>query len=329
MTSTLDHARTEQSLPFGQLLGRVVLAGLIAGGLAGLFSLLVTERAIAPALELEEARAAAEGATPHHGEELFSRGEQLVGGFLGTVAAGIALAVVFAAVYALIRHRMPGRTDVTRTAVLAAIGFGIFGLLPALKIPANPPAVGDPETVSTRTAIYGAVLLLGVITVMLVAALVSALRSRGTGVAATAVAATVATGVLLALILVLVPDNPDTIAADVPTAVVWDFRLASLGQLAVLWSGLGLASGWLLDRLVRPPGRCPVPVPPTQRCRRDTSGCPPVRLQFSSSLPWTDTPAWPSLPAYRERKYGGPLTRARRWGAGGPGRGRRKTGGDL
>ena len=254
MNSTIDHPRTEQSLRFGALLGRGVLAGLIAGALAGLFSLLVTERAIAPALDLEEARAAAEGAT-HHGEELFSRGEQLLGGFLGTVAAGIALAVVFATVYALVRHRLPGGTDVSRTAVLAAIGFGIFALLPAMKIPANPPAVGDPGTVETRTALYGAVLLVGVITAMLVAALVSALRSRGTGDAPTAVAATVATGVLLALVLVLLPNNPDTIAADVPAAVVWNFRLASLGQLAVLWVSLGLASGWLLDRLVRSPGR--------------------------------------------------------------------------
>ena len=255
MASTINHPRTEQPLRFGALLSRVALAGLIAGALAGLFSLLVTERAIAPALDLEEARAVAEGAAQHHGEELFSRGEQLFGGFLGTVAAGIGLAVVFATVYALVRHRLPGRTDVARTAVLAAIGFGIFALLPALKIPANPPAVGDPGTVGTRTAIYGAVLLLGVITAMLVAALVSALRGRGTGEAPTAVAATVATGVLLALILVLVPDNPDAIAADVPAAVVWDFRLASLGQLAVLWAGLGLGSGWLLDRLVRSPGR--------------------------------------------------------------------------
>jgi predicted cobalt transporter CbtA len=255
MTSAIDHPRTEQPLRFGALLGRVVLAGLIGGALAGLFLLLVTERAIAPALALEEARATAEGATQHHGEELFSRGEQLVGGFVGTLAAGVALAVVFGAVYALVRHRLPGRTDVARTAVLAAIGFGVFALLPAMKIPANPPAVGDPGTVGTRTGIYGAVLLFGVITAMLVAALVSALRSHGTGAAATAVAATVATGVLVALVLVLVPDNPDSIAADVPAAVVWNFRLASLGQLAVLWAGLGLASGWLLDRLVRSPGR--------------------------------------------------------------------------
>jgi predicted cobalt transporter CbtA len=63
-----------------------------------------------------------------------------------------------------------------------------------------------------------------------------------------ATAAAGLTAVLVALVLVLVPDNPDTIAADVPAVVVWDFRLASLGQLLVLWAALGLAAGWLLDR---------------------------------------------------------------------------------
>lgn len=248
MTSTLDRPGTERPPRFGRLFGRIVLAGLFAGVLTGLFSLLVTERAIKPALDLEVSRGAAEGAHDH-GEELFSRPEQLFGGFLGTVVAGVVLAVVFAAVYGLIRHRLPGRTDVARTAILAAIGFGIFAVLPALKIPANPPAVGDPETVGARTAIYGTVLLLGVISAMLVSALVSAVRSQGVGDAGTAIVGTVATGVLVALILLFVPGSPDAIAADVPAAVVWNFRLASLGQLLVLWTALGLASGAMLSRL--------------------------------------------------------------------------------
>jgi predicted cobalt transporter CbtA len=238
------------ALGFGQLLGRLVLAGAVAGVLAGGYQLLVTERAIRAALAIERARAAAAGGAPDDGE-LFSRGTQLLGGVLGTVLAGVVLAVVFAVVYGLLRHRLPGGSDFARVTLLAAIGFGVVALLPAVKIPANPPAVGDPATVGTRTGIYGAVLLTGIVTAMLVAALVSLLRSRGASPAATTTAAVALTAVLLTLILVLVPDNPDTIAADVPAAVVWNFRLASLGQLAVLWTALGLTGGWLLDRAAR------------------------------------------------------------------------------
>jgi predicted cobalt transporter CbtA len=253
MTETLDRPAVQQPPRFGQLFGRLVLAGVIAGALAGVFSLLVTERAITPALDLEDARLAAEGGH-EHSVEMFSRTTQLLGGFLGTLVAGLVLAVVFAAVYGVIRHRLPGRTDFARVVLLAAIGFGVLGLLPAMKIPANPPAVGDPATIGTRTAIYGTVLLCGVITAMLVSALVSFLRSRGVGTAATATAAVALTAVLTALVILLVPDSPDAIPLDVPAAVVWNFRLASLGQLAVLWTALGLAGGWLLDRLTRTPG---------------------------------------------------------------------------
>jgi predicted cobalt transporter CbtA len=251
VTGTLDRPALQRPPRFGQLFGRLALAGVIAGALAGAFSLLVTERAIAPALELEEARAAASGGSHQHTDEMFSRGTQLLGGFLGTLIAGVVLAVVFAAVYGLVRHRLPGRTDFARVVLLAVVGFCILGLLPALKIPANPPAVGDPATIGTRTAIYGGVLLCGVVTAMLVSALVSFLRSRAAGMAATTTAAVATTAVLLALILIVVPNSPDTIAADVPAAVVWNFRLASLGQLAVLWTTLGLAGGWLLDRGTR------------------------------------------------------------------------------
>jgi predicted cobalt transporter CbtA len=252
MTDVLDRSTpaTGQPPAFGRLFGRLVLGGVLAGAVAGGYSLLVTERAIRPALDLEESRAAAGHDHGHgHEEELFSRGEQLVGGFLGTVLAGVVLAVVFAAVYGALRHRLPGRTDFARVVLLAAIGFGALALLPALKIPANPPAVGDPGTIGERTAIYAGVLLCGVLIALLVSALVSYLRSTGAGIPTTAVAATVAGGVLLALVLTLVPDNPDAIAADVPAAIVWDFRIASLGQLAVLWAGLGLAGGWLVERL--------------------------------------------------------------------------------
>ncbi|MBN1093216.1 CbtA family protein [Blastococcus sp. TML/M2B] len=252
MTEVLDRPSTTQPPGFGTLFSRLVAGGLVAGALAGVFSLLVTERAIAPALDLEEARTAGE-AGHDHGEELFSRGEQLVGGFLGTVLAGVVLAVVFAAVYGAVRHRLPGRTDFARVTVLAAVGFAVLALLPALKLPASPPAVGDPDTVGTRTAIYGATLLCGVVAAVLVGVLVQALRARGVGVPGTTVAAVVASAVALALVLVLVPDNPDVIAADVPAAVVWDFRLASLGQLAVLWAGIGLAGGWFADRATRGP----------------------------------------------------------------------------
>ena len=237
---------------FPALLGRLMLAGVIGGVLAGIWELVVTERALNPALAIEEARRAE---TQGHPEETLSRTTQLVGGFLGTLVAAVVFSIVVAAVYAGIRHRLPGRTEVGRMSALAAVGYGVFALLPALKVPANPPAVGDPNTVATRTTIYAGVLACGIGTAMVVSFVVSRLRGNGAGTAAVAVAGTVTAAALVALTLLLLPDSPDTIPADVPAAVVWNFRLASLGQLAVLWASLGLAGGSLLDRLSAPQAR--------------------------------------------------------------------------
>ncbi|CAB4909924.1 MAG: hypothetical protein F2825_04120 [Actinobacteria bacterium] len=244
-----DLAAPQQTAPrFAPLLGRFAIAGLAAGAASGLWSMVVTERAIAPALALEEARSAG---SHEHSAELFGRGTQLLGGFLGTVIAAVVFSVVVAAVYAGLRHRLPGRSDVSRVAVLTAIGFAVFALLPAVKIPANPPAVGDPDTIDARTAIYIAVLGAGVVTALLVGALVGTLQARGVHPSAVAAVGVLVTLALVVAMVLLVPDSPDAIAADVPAAVVWDFRLASLGQLAVLWTTLGLTAGYLVDRLAR------------------------------------------------------------------------------
>jgi predicted cobalt transporter CbtA len=234
-------ARTAASPGFGQVLGRFLLAGVLGSLLAGIWLLLVTEPVIRAALVVEARRT--EGAP-----ELISRTTQVLGGVLGTVITGVVLAFVFATVYAQLRHRLPGRTDLARATLLAAIAFGTFGLLPALLIPAHPPGVGEQATVGTRTAIYGAVLLCGVVLAMATGAAVTALQDRRVGTAPTAVAATVLVVALVALVALLLPGSPDSVPADVPAALVWRFRLASLGQQLVLWGCLGLAGGWLLDR---------------------------------------------------------------------------------
>lgn len=255
MDRSLVHADvppSETPLPrFAALLSRITGAGVLAGTLAGLWSLLVTQRAIRPALAIEEARNATGAVGQGHDDELVSRGTQVAGGVLGTVLAGVVLAVVLAVAFAGTRHRLPARSDFGRMVLLTSIGFAAVVLLPAVKIPANPPAVGDPSTIGERTALYGGVVATGLAIALVVTGMVSAFRSRGVSVPGTAIAAVAATTALVALVVVLFPDSPDRVPADVPAAVVWDFRLASLGQVTVLWAGLGLIGGALVDRLSR------------------------------------------------------------------------------
>ncbi|WP_435987646.1 CbtA family protein [Terrabacter sp. LjRoot27] len=246
-------------LSFGSVLRRGVLAGVSAGLAAAVVIWLVVEPVIRRALAVEDARSlhggqsAPTGLPTHGGEEpLVSRAAQVVGGAVTAVLVGVAVGVIFAVVFARMRERLPGRGDFGRSMVLAAIGFASVSLLPALKIPSNPPAVGDPETVGQRTMLYAVVLLLGVAIALLVPVLDQRLAARGTVASTRWAVDVVATVVLVVLVLVLVPGSPDAVPADVPAALLWDFRLASLAQLATMWLTLGLVFGLLLERVAAP-----------------------------------------------------------------------------
>ena len=70
-----------------------------------------------------------------------------MGGGITVIIVGFLFGVIFTVVFARLRDRLPATTDLGRSLLLAAIGFVVFSLLPAIRIPSNPPAVGDPSTV--------------------------------------------------------------------------------------------------------------------------------------------------------------------------------------
>jgi hypothetical protein len=240
---------------------RGVGAGLVAGVASALVQLLVTEIPIRAALAVEEARepAAGEGHSHGGGEELVSRSAQVVGGMLGVIIVGIAIGLVFATAYALSKRWFADRTPFSRSFALGAAVFGAVALLPWLKYPANPPAVGDPETVNYRTALYLGVVAAGLVIVWGASWLAERLRARTQPVRVTAVLLAVVAAV--AVVLLAFPAPPDTIPADMPVNVLWQFRLSSLAQLAVLYVGIGVMFGLLVDpaaRRAEAPGKAAV-----------------------------------------------------------------------
>ena len=52
------------------------------------------------------------------------------------------------------RNSLPGKNDVTKAVILAGIMWITIYLIPFLKYPANPPTVGDGETVVLRAILY-------------------------------------------------------------------------------------------------------------------------------------------------------------------------------
>ena len=161
---------------------------------------------------------------------------------------GVLLGVVFAVVYARAQHRLAGFTDLGRSLSLGTLAFAIVAVLPALKVPANPPAVGDPGTVNDRTLTYLAIILFGLLLVGVSFAAAQAVRRRTERTElwwAAGIAVAVIGGVL---ILYFAPGGNVDIPATMPASLVWEFRIGSLGQHAGMWLGIALAYGALAHR---------------------------------------------------------------------------------
>jgi len=221
--------------------------GLAAGGVAAVFSVVVVEPTVRLALEVEQSRAAMDHGDHAHDGELVSRGLQQVGGAIAVIVAALLLSVLYAV--ALTRFRRSSKlSDLTSALVVAGGGFAIFALAPGLKYPANPPAVGDPDTVTERTLLYACAIAIAALTVTALVAIVSAARRRGwsTTRLSWSIVGVVAAGCFI--LFAGLPAGPDAIPTDVGAGLVWQFRLRSLATLALLWTTLGLVTGTLLTR---------------------------------------------------------------------------------
>jgi predicted cobalt transporter CbtA len=238
---------------FGSVLLRGLLAGLIAGLLAGVFAYSAGESRIDAAIAIEEANvAAAESTTPapaddhHEGEALVSRTGQKAGLFLATALYGIAMGGLLATAYTLLRRRLRTPSDVRAAFGLAGAALLGIVLVPFVKYPANPPAVGDPETINQRTVSYLAIVVIGLVAVW--AGVVAYRTVRSTAAEWLPWAASAGAFHVVVAVAYLALPAIDEVPETFPPSLLWDFRLASLGTQVVLWSALGLAFAALLSR---------------------------------------------------------------------------------
>ena len=174
---------------------------------------------------------------------MFTRGTQVFGGALGVILVSIALGVIFATTFAAVRHRLPGRNDWQRSITWAATAFVVVYLVPFLKYPPNPPAVGDPDTIDERTILYFAVLAWSVGAAFLALRLGRWMRARRYSDPARQGTVAVTWIVLVAIGFMVLPGSPDAVTA--PATLIWRFRGASAGGALVLWVVTGIVFGAL------------------------------------------------------------------------------------
>jgi len=238
-----------------------MLAGLLAGVVGFAFAWLVGESSVDSAIAFESYVEY----TVHHEEpeeEMVSRPLQSsVGLGTGTLIYGVALGGIFALVFTAAYGRLWAFPARGTAALLGCLSFVAVYLAPFLKYPANPPSVGDPDTISLRTGMYLVMVLVSVVAMIFATVWQQRLVGRFGGWNATLIAG----GVYLAVIAICyvalpaineVPQQelPTVIGAvtdaDVtfPPTVLWAFRVASLGLQVVVWSTISLVFGALAQR---------------------------------------------------------------------------------
>jgi predicted cobalt transporter CbtA len=236
--------RLDPARPRSVLRGAAVI-GLAAGLVAALFLTYAGEPAVEAAIAIEEAHAAAAAAGHEVGQEAVSRGTQRGVGLFGAYAlTGGAFGLLFGAAFLGLRR---GRPDPFRRALVAGgLLAGALTVSPWLKYPPNPPAVGDPATLASRQLLHLAVIVLTAVVLAGAAHLSGRLRAAGWEEARRVAAVAAAVAVPLALAYAVLPPPPD--AVEVPAALLWRFRLASLGGNLLLWAALTLGFGVVASR---------------------------------------------------------------------------------
>ncbi|MCF1507513.1 CbtA family protein [Streptomyces glomeratus] len=227
------------------LLVRGMLAGLGAGVLALIAAYFLGEPSVDSAISFEEAH------SHEHEMEVVSRSLQSTAGLAtGVLVYGVAFGGIAALAFCFALGRV-GRFGPRATALLLS-GCALLAVyvVPFLKYPANPPSVGDPDTIGKRTGLYFLMMVLSVL--LAIAATILGKRlapSLGTWYATVvAVAGFVLVIGLAYAFLPVVNEVPK----HFPATLLWRFRLSALAIQTVLWGGFGLVFGELAERLLNP-----------------------------------------------------------------------------
>ncbi len=220
-----------------------LLAGLISGLAHGIINLVTTEPFIEQAIQLEVQNKIAKGEPIGTTEEIsFYRNWQKGGQILAGAILGISYASLFSIVYAFAMSSLPGSNNMKKSLVLAAVMWLTIFMIPFLKYPANPPAVGDPETIYYRQTIY---LIYASISGLGALGFAYFYRYLGKRDYKKIVLPTLYTAYVIVFYFVL-PPNPDPITA--PMELVNNFRIASAATVTIFWILLGIILGKLWDK---------------------------------------------------------------------------------
>ena len=222
----------------------VLVAGALAGLVHGSANLVLVEPYLDEAIGIENQNLFDSGEeddtlefwVEYEGYRDWQKGGQLLAG----VILGTSIGALFGIVFALSRNSLPGNDNVKKALILAGVMWLTIYFIPFLKYPANPPTVGDADTVVLRAILYLSFIAISGFAAVGFYKLSKIFKGNKK------VVALVGYAVFISAVFVVMPENPDEITA--PMDLVNGFRIMSVLGVSAYWIAVGLFLGVLWNR---------------------------------------------------------------------------------
>ena len=222
----------------------VLISGAFAGLIHGTVNFAIVEPYLDQAIGIENQNLFATGEekdTPefwveYEGYRIWQKSGQILAG----VILGTSIGALFGIVFALSRNSLPGNNDVKKALVLAGVMWFTMFVIPFLKYPANPPTVGDPETVVLRSILYLSFITISGFGAVGFYKLSQKFQSKRKLVAI------IGYSIFISVVFFVMPENPDEITA--PMDLVNEFRIMSFLGFTSFWISIGVILGLFWNR---------------------------------------------------------------------------------
>ena len=222
----------------------VLISGCFAGLVHGGLNLILVEPYLDQAISIENQTLFATGEeedttsfwVEYNSYRVWQKGGQvLAGAILGT-----SIAALVGIVFLFVRKSLPEGNNVKKTLILSGLMWFTIFVIPFLKYPANPPTVGDAETVVMRGILFLSFIAISGLGAVAFYQVYKKLQNKK-------FLAFVGYAVFIGVAFFLMPENPDEITA--PMELVEGFRGASFVAVSVYWLTLGLILGGFVEKL--------------------------------------------------------------------------------
>jgi len=222
----------------------VLVSGAFAGLVHGSANLVLVEPYLDEAIGIENQNLFASGEeddtlefwVEYEGYREWQKGGQLLAG----VILGTSIGALFGIVFTLSRNSLPGNNDIKKALILAGIMWFTIYFIPFLKYPANPPTVGEAETVVLRSILYLSFIAISGFAAVGFYKLSKIFKGKKKLVALIGYVA------FVSVVFVVMPENPDEVTA--PSDLVTGFRIMSVLAVSTYWISVGLILGILWNR---------------------------------------------------------------------------------